>query len=74
MTNPITPFEAAKNKLSSIPDEVIESFNELIWRNYANIHSIFWTKESNRTNYTKNWMSTKSYLRKWMVKHWGYLS
>jgi len=41
MTNPITPFEAAKNKLSSIPDEVIESFNELIWRNYANIHSIF---------------------------------
>lgn len=30
MTKPITPAEAAKKKISSIPDEVFEVFNEMI--------------------------------------------
>ncbi len=31
---PITPQEAAEKKLNSIPEEIIEIFNELIVKNY----------------------------------------
>ncbi len=33
---PIKPNEVAKEKVSSIPDEVLEAFNELITENYSN--------------------------------------
>lgn len=37
---PITPQEAANNKVNTIPDEILQATNELITQNYRNGTSI----------------------------------
>jgi flagellar biosynthesis/type III secretory pathway chaperone len=37
---PITPIEAANNRINTIPDEILQATNELITQNYRNGTSI----------------------------------
>jgi hypothetical protein len=82
---PITPEQASLGKQTSIPSEVIESFNELIIENYRNYScsSNFTQKdvvskicnkmnlENDRKIYDSHWLDVESLFEKygWKVKY-----
>lgn len=78
---PISPREVAKSKLSQIPDEVIEAFNELIAESFSDGCSVVkqskvvtrigkkMKKSGNKTKFDNNWLDIEEIYEKngWKV-------
>lgn len=80
-TKPVTPNDVVTIKKSLIPDEAIESFNELIAENFLDGHSQFTQKKvvarmvkkglSTNDIYNKGWLDVEDIFRKagWKVEY-----
>lgn len=72
MVEPIKPDQVKANKLASIPDEVIEAFNELIAKNFSDgfarveqsdVIRLAILKGLNRTLFDHRWLDVEDLYR-----------